>query len=213
MSRTLIPLRLRPARSAQGATTAVGSLARGDLSASVVGIPNIQRSREGEALLDSRQRTSPDVVSACEGWTAHELTAHLASTAAEITRHLAPYLQGDEVPTTRAFEEREPPYRSMDDDTLCRRLLDEEEKMRSVIGQVLAIGAIFATPAPLAVRITSVRTTCQLATVVQLGVDVTNTSSRPQTPAFTVESGGQLTAFWLAPGGPSTLRPGPARTR
>jgi hypothetical protein len=103
----------------------------------VVRIPHIQRSREAEAFLDSRQRTSPDVVSACEGWTAHEITAHLAAMAAEITRHLEPYLQGDEVPTTQTFEEREPLYRSMDDDALCRRLLDEEEKMRSVMGQVL----------------------------------------------------------------------------
>jgi len=78
----------------------------------------------------------------------------------------------------------------------------------AVVASVLAIGAIFAAPAPLVVRITSVRTTGQLATVVQLGVDVTNTSGRPQTPAFTVESGGQLTAFWLAQGGPTTLRPG-----
>jgi len=73
---------------------------------------------------------------------------------------------------------------------------------------LLAVGSIFASPAPLAVRITSVRTTGQLATVVQLGVEVTNTSGRPQTPAFTVESGGQITAFWLARGGPSTLAPG-----
>ena len=57
-------------------------------------------------------------------------------------------------------------------------------------------------------RITSVRTTGQLATVVQLGVEVTNTSGRREMPAFTVESGGQLTAFWLSRGGPSTLRPG-----
>jgi hypothetical protein len=78
----------------------------------------------------------------------------------------------------------------------------------AVVASVLAVGAIFATPAPLAVRITSVRTTGQLATVVRLGVDVTNTSTRPQSPAFTVESGGQLTAFWLAQGGPTTLRAG-----
>ncbi|MHB8497909.1 MAG: hypothetical protein ACYDES_07945 [Acidimicrobiales bacterium] len=77
-----------------------------------------------------------------------------------------------------------------------------------VVVSVLAVGAIFTSPAPLAVRITSVRTTGQLATVVQLGVDVTNRSGGPQAPAFTVESGGQLTAFWLARGGPATLQPG-----
>jgi hypothetical protein len=101
-------------------------------------MPNTQRSREAEAFLDARQHTAPEVVSACEGWTAHEVTAHLAAVAAEITRHLEPYLQGDGVPPTRTFEEREPPYRAMDDAALCRCLDSEERKMRSVVGQVLA---------------------------------------------------------------------------
>jgi len=98
----------------------------------------IERSAEAEAFLDSRQHTAPEVVSACEGWTAHEVTAHLAGIAAEITAHLEPYLQGDPVPATRTFEEREPPYRAMDDQALFRRLQDEEQTMRSVLGQVLA---------------------------------------------------------------------------
>ena len=72
----------------------------------------------------------------------------------------------------------------------------------------LAVGAIYTSSAPLGVSITSVRTTGQLATVVQIGVDVTNHSGTAQTPSFTVESGGQLTAFWLSTGGPATLQPG-----
>jgi mycothiol maleylpyruvate isomerase-like protein len=97
----------------------------------------IERPQEAEAFLDSRQHTAPEVVSACEGWTAHEVTAHLAAMAAEVTLHLEPYLQGDPVPATRTFEEREPPYRAMDDAALLRRLQDEEYKMRTVLGQVL----------------------------------------------------------------------------
>jgi len=98
----------------------------------------ITRSDEAEAFLDARQHIAPDVVSACEGWTAHEVTAHLAAMAAEVTRHLEPYLQGEPVPATRTFEEREPPYRAMHDAALLRRLQDEEHKMRGVLGQVLA---------------------------------------------------------------------------
>jgi hypothetical protein len=101
-------------------------------------MPNIQRSHEAEAFLDARQHTAPEVVSACEGWTAHEVTAHLAAAAAEITRHLEPYLQGEAVPETRTFEEREPPYRAMGDASLRRRLEAEEHRMRSIIEQVLA---------------------------------------------------------------------------
>jgi uncharacterized membrane protein len=77
-----------------------------------------------------------------------------------------------------------------------------------VVASAVAVAAIFLSSAPLSVRITSVRTTGQLATVVQLGVDVVNHSSHPETPSFTVESGGQLTAFWLARGGPARLLPG-----
>ncbi len=98
----------------------------------------LERTREAEAFLDARQQTPADVVSACEGWTAHEVTAHLAAAAAEITRHLEPYLQGDAVPETRTFEQREPPFRAMDDARLCERLVDEEARVRAIIGQVLA---------------------------------------------------------------------------
>ena len=98
----------------------------------------IARSREAEAFLDARQYTAPEIVSACEGWTAHEVTAHLAAIAAEITRHLRPYLAGEVVPKTRTFEEREPPFRAMDDASLCRRLESEEATMRKAIAEVLA---------------------------------------------------------------------------
>ncbi len=97
----------------------------------------IDRSREAVAFLDARQHTDPGTVSACEGWTAHEVTAHLAAAAAEITRHLRPYLAGDPVPETRTFEEREPAFRALDDRTLCRRLEAEEETMRAVIAEVV----------------------------------------------------------------------------
>jgi hypothetical protein len=78
-------------------------------------------------------------VSACAGWTAHEVTAHLAATAAEVTRHLRPYLSGDPVPRTRTFEEREPAYRALDPAGLHRRLESEERAMRSVVDEVLAV--------------------------------------------------------------------------
>ncbi len=98
----------------------------------------IERSYEAEAFLDARQHTAPEVVSACEGWTAHEVTAHLAAVCAEVTRHLQPYLRGEQVPATRSFEEREPPYRALDDAALLARLETEEAAMRAHIAQVLA---------------------------------------------------------------------------
>ena len=67
---------------------------------------------------------------------------------------------------------------------------------------LVAVVLAVATPAPLQLTITSVRTTGQLATVAQIGVRVTNHSGRAEQPAFSVESGGDLTAFWIADGPP-----------
>jgi uncharacterized protein (TIGR03083 family) len=97
-----------------------------------------ERSREAEAFLDARQHTAPQVVSACEGWTAHEVTAHLTGIAVEISRHLSPYLAGDPVPETRSFEEREAPFQAMGDAELCRALEAEEKHARALMDQVLA---------------------------------------------------------------------------
>lgn len=96
------------------------------------------RSQEAHAFLDALQSTMPSVVTACDGWTTHEVTAHLVGNCVEITRHLDPYLQGDPVPETRGFEVREAPFRAMDDAELRRRLEVEEQRMRGIIDQVVA---------------------------------------------------------------------------
>jgi hypothetical protein len=69
----------------------------------------IERSREADAFLTAIDKTAPEAVSACAGWTSHEIAAHVAGIAVEVIRHLEPYLQGDPVPRTRSFEEREAP--------------------------------------------------------------------------------------------------------
>jgi hypothetical protein len=78
----------------------------------------------------------------------------------------------------------------------------------AIFASQLAIASVLTSKPPLEVRITSVRTTGQLATVVQVGVRVTNTTGRAVTPSFTIESGGVLTAFWLRGSGPPRLMPG-----
>jgi hypothetical protein len=77
---------------------------------------------------------------------------------------------------------------------------------------VLSMAGIVAdalvSSAPLSVSIANIRTTGQLATVERIDVHVRNRSNAPVTPAFTVESGGVISAFWrvlqperpLAPG-------------
>lgn len=73
----------------------------------------IRRSAEADAFLTVIEATAPEVVSACDGWTAHEIAAHNTGNAVEIIRHLEPYLQGDPVPETRSFEEREAPLQAL----------------------------------------------------------------------------------------------------
>lgn len=97
-----------------------------------------KRSAEAEAFLDTLQQTAPGVVTACDGWTTHEVTAHLAGNAAEIVRHLEPYLQGGPVPETQSFEVREARFQALGEAELRRQLEVEEEKMRGIIDQVLA---------------------------------------------------------------------------
>ncbi len=73
---------------------------------------------------------------------------------------------------------------------------------------VVTVAGVLLYSPPLSLQITSVRTSGQLATVVQLGVRVENDSGTSLRPHFSVESGGTLTAFWVAQGGPSQLAPG-----
>jgi uncharacterized membrane protein len=60
---------------------------------------------------------------------------------------------------------------------------------------------------PLTMAIQSVRTTGQLATVEQVTVGVTNNTSAGVRPAFTVEEGTSMTAFWNRVQGPPVLAP------
>jgi uncharacterized protein (TIGR03083 family) len=97
----------------------------------------IRRSREAEAFLATVQRIDPASVSRCEGWTAHEIVAHVAGIALEVNRHLDPYLQEDPVPETRSFDEREAPLQAMEHHDLLPRLEAEEKRMRNLVSDVL----------------------------------------------------------------------------
>ena len=70
-----------------------------------------------------------------------------------------------------------------------------------------AVTAAVAAASPLALSIQSVRTTGQLATVEQLTLTVDNTTGASVRPAFTIEDGTTLTAFWRRQDGPAVLRP------
>jgi len=98
----------------------------------------IERSPEALAFFETIDAADPSALSACDGWTAHDVAAHVAGIAVEVNRHLAPHLEGDAVPTTRSFEEREAPLRALDHAELLRRLEAEETQMRALVTEALA---------------------------------------------------------------------------
>jgi len=98
----------------------------------------IERSREAEAFLETAHATHPAAVSACTGWTAHEVVAHVTGIAIEVAGHLEPYLRGDPVPETRSFEVREAPLRALPHPRLLVRLEADEERMRALVDEVVA---------------------------------------------------------------------------
>jgi hypothetical protein len=67
-----------------------------------------------------------------------EVTAHVAGIALEVNRHLDPYPNGDPVPATRSFEEREAPLRAITHGQLMGLLHAEEARMRGLVAAVLA---------------------------------------------------------------------------
>lgn len=90
-----------------------------------------------EAFLATVDVTPANLVSACQGWTTHEVAAHVTGIAVEVTRHLDSYLAGDPVPQTRSFEEREAPLWALSHPEMLARLDREEVRMRSVVADVL----------------------------------------------------------------------------
>lgn len=76
-----------------------------------------------------------------------------------------------------------------------------------VVASGVAVGIAVTARSPLTMSIQSVQTTGQLATVGQVTVLVTNNTDASVRPAFTVENGTTMTAFWQPQRGPAVLGP------
>lgn len=92
---------------------------------------------ETQAFLEALDSRPPTALTACRGWTVHDLTAHVTAGADEIARIFEAYRDGDPSPVTRTFEEREPPYRAMDDAALRKRLFTASVRMTRAMDEVL----------------------------------------------------------------------------
>lgn len=101
---------------------------------------------EVDAFLQTLDETPPDAVTACRGWTTHEVIAHLASGADAFAAQIEAHLDGRAVPEFGAWDVREPPYRAMDDAVLRRRLQAGERRMTAAFEAMLAIDPQIAVP-------------------------------------------------------------------
>jgi uncharacterized protein (TIGR03083 family) len=88
------------------------------------------------ALLDA----PADAPTACAGWTAHELTAHLAAGAAEEADLIEAHLAGAPPRATRALDDRELPYRAMPDAALRDTLVEQGARLTSLLDQLRGDG-------------------------------------------------------------------------
>src|SRR3954462_2004273 len=72
---------------------------------------------------------------ACRGWTAHELVAHLAAGAAEEAALIEAHLDGAPGRPTRSHEARELPYRALPDADLRDRLIANAGRLGTALAR------------------------------------------------------------------------------
>lgn len=96
----------------------------------VANAENVSVIEEGEAFVATLLAASPSQLTACRGWTVHEVTAHLAAGSEEIADLIEGHLAGAGPRPTRSFDEREAPYRAMDDPTLRRHFFEQVERSK-----------------------------------------------------------------------------------
>jgi hypothetical protein len=93
---------------------------------------------EADAFFATLDATPPHAVTACLGWTTHEIIAHLVSGAEGLANQFDAYFEGRPIPPFGSWEEREPPLRALDDATLRRRCVAADERMTAGFNELLA---------------------------------------------------------------------------
>jgi uncharacterized protein (TIGR03083 family) len=84
--------------------------------------------REAQALMAALDAVAPSAPTACEGWTAHHIVAHLAAGSKEIADLIEEKLAGQPARPTRAFEEREPAFRALPEGELRAAWLSQIQR-------------------------------------------------------------------------------------
>jgi uncharacterized protein (TIGR03083 family) len=90
------------------------------------------------ALLAALESIDPKRLTACPGWTAHHLAAHIAGNYEEVHGHIEAFAAGHPLERTRNWEEREQPLRDLDHATLLARIDDLAAATTTAVHDLLA---------------------------------------------------------------------------
>ncbi len=112
----------------------------GNRQTSIAEPPNLAPMDEATELLTTLEATAPDAATACAGWTAHDLVAHLAAGAAEMADLTEDTVAGRPERPTREFGDREAPFVALDDDALRERLVIEALRLGAAVEALCATG-------------------------------------------------------------------------
>lgn len=96
------------------------------------------RSREILALLNTLQLVPGNAVTACRGWTTHEIIAHLAAGCVAIADQAEAYQAGDPVPPFGSWQERDEAWRQVDDNELRQQFDRAEIRMTTALNALAA---------------------------------------------------------------------------
>ncbi len=88
----------------------------------------------------------------------------------------------------------------------AQKVLKKSAAALSGAGLLIGILALTSSP-PLSLKILSIRTTGQLATIIDVNLKVFNHTDHAVSPHFTAQNGGAETAFWIRAVGPQSLPP------
>ncbi|MEV7229789.1 maleylpyruvate isomerase N-terminal domain-containing protein [Polymorphospora sp. NPDC051019] len=101
---------------------------------------------EIDVFLDTLQDVPPHALTACQGWTAHEVVAHLVSGVELLTEQARAHLEGRPAPAVTDWAARELPYQALDDRVLRRRLETGEREMTELFKHLAAPDPTAAVP-------------------------------------------------------------------
>ncbi|MFI5892108.1 maleylpyruvate isomerase family mycothiol-dependent enzyme [Actinoplanes sp. NPDC051513] len=91
---------------------------------------------EIDSFLEALQGVPPRSLTACDGWTAHEVVAHLVSGVELLSEQARAHLDGGPAPVVDDWAVRDLPYQAMDDAVLRRRLEAGERDMTKLLEQL-----------------------------------------------------------------------------